>query len=240
MKKRRITDSYWNISKFDEVQFIQAMDILYRNSVNIIENAVDIDPRMLDSKYWKLDKMGNLTNTWCRFYTEEEVAKTYEEYRAEGLNKAASFSAVQLDAAKKRFSERTTLDGYGILLYGVSINLSKSPTIIETNVNGFNSPVYTKYSNSAFNINITALESTQFYWQQNIKKLERLVEIMDSNQSLYITNPQLNITYNINKVIVKDYSIGQDNRFYSHTPISISCKNDTKIDIIKPVTKKGE
>jgi hypothetical protein len=216
----------WNVNKFDDAGFLQAMEILYRNSITTLQNGIDIDPRFLNPEWWKVDKFGNLSNTWCRLLTEEEVAKTYDNIIQQGV-----------DTISERVKART--DEIGVLLFGVSIQLSKSPNIITTTINGFNSPVYTKFSNTGFDINITALESTNFYWQQNSNKLRKLVEILDNNQSLYIANPQLNLTYEINKVVIKDYAIGQDNRFYSHTPISISCSSDDKRDIIKPVIKKA-
>jgi len=187
-----------------------------KQGINIIDSGltlynrtIDFDLRYQEPDYWKLDKFNNLTNTWCTFYLEDlpEFANTLE------LN---------------------VFNPNAVTVFGVSIALSKSPKIIETHVKGFGSPVYQQFDTGSFDITINFLETGSTFWQQNSRQIEKLINILDQPQTLNISNPQLNLVYDINQVVVKGYSIGQDERFYSHNPISITLKSDISTDILKP------
>lgn len=182
-------------------------------SNTIINNVNDFDPKYLKSQYWKLDKFSNLTNTWCTIYTDDDI------------NERPITSKLGLVDREQEIAT----------MFGVSISLNKSPKIIETQVKGFNSPVFQQFSDDSFNIELSFLETGPTFFAQNSKKLAKLVQVLDAPQTLNIINPQLNLIYGIYKVVVKSYSIGQDERFYSHNPITISFKQDDSRDILNPV-----
>lgn len=123
-----------------------------------------------------------------------------------------------------------------VTIFGVNISLSKAPIVIETPIKGKSAPFFQQFSNDTYEINIQFLESGPTFWQQNIKQLKKLSEILDTPNKLQIANPQLNLTYDITSVVVLGYEIGQHSNYYSHTPISIKLKNDDEIDILNPIT----
>lgn len=192
----------------------------YIDKANVIYNRVkDFDIRYTDPSYWKLDKFNNLTNTWCIFYASNENTQLLT---TPGIQ---TFGATSLERL-----------GQTVTVFGVSMTISKSPKIIETNIKGVNGSIYQQYNTGDFDITINFLETGPVFWQQNSKKISALIEILDKPQRLGIINPQLNLVYDVSVVSITGYSIGQDEKFYSHNPISISCKSDKSPDILVPTS----
>jgi len=181
-----------------------------QDSYMIYNRSIELDRRFMDPNNYKLDKMGNLVNTWCLLSTTENPDLTNKSEYPEDFDY--------------------------VLIFGVNIKLSKTPIIIETLIKGFDSPVFQQFANNCFDINISFLETGPIFFQQNVKQLKKLVKILDSNQTLFISNPLLNYTYNVNKVICTSYEIGQDDRLYTHTPITLTLKSDKDKDIIQKTT----
>lgn len=187
-----------------------------RERFQLINSVAEFDTEYLKQLYWKFDTRGNLTNTWCRLYTDA----------ATDFNKLSPLEI----ATVSRFDNE-------VVCFGVSINVSKSPLIVETQVKGFGSPVFQQYATNSYDFTITFLTSGSVFWEQNSKQIKQLIEVLDSGKTINIFNPQLSIIYGIDKAVVTGYSIGQDPRFYSHNNISISFKSDDSRDILKPVSK---
>jgi len=177
----------------------------------LYNRAFELDPKFFDIDIYRLDKYGNLTNNWLLLSTSESP----------DLSRRMVINAPNLDY---------------VLLFGCVITLSKSANVIETQIKGHDSPLYQLYNNNSFDINVNFLESGPSFFQQNTKQIRSLINILDKPQSLFVTSPLLNYVYDINKVICFNYNIGQDERFYSHTPISITLKSDKPIDIIQKTT----
>jgi len=185
------------------------------SGVSMVLTRGDVDYRFLKPEYWKLNRVGELTNAWCTLYIGDE------------------FDYKEQTGLLNRISNIDKSDKF-VLLTGISINLSKSPKVIETQVKGFNSPVFQQFSNNSFDITISFNESGPHFWQQNSKNIMRLIEVLDSGETISIANPQLNLIYNIDKLVLKSYSIGQSESFYNQNPISIQLKSDTSTDILSP------
>ena len=125
-----------------------------------------------------------------------------------------------------------------VTLFGVNINISNTPTIIETRLKGFDYSVFQHFTNNNYDISVSSTEVGPLWVQQNSKKLTQITNMLRKGESLNVVNPQLNLTYGIYKVICTGHNIGQDPKFYSVNPVSFSLKSDTDIDIFKPI-KEG-
>lgn len=188
---------------------------------NLLFNRIeDFDDRFIRPEYWKIDRFSNLTNTWCRIYTTEDQ-NVGDDLLSPGFPVNARVGDVQYEKYED------------IVIFGVNITLNKSPKVIETQVKGLSGPVFQSYTNDSFDITINFIESGPTFWQQNSKQLAQLVKILDKPQTLYISNPQLNLIYKFNRVVVKNYNIGQNNKYYNQTPISIKLKSDVSEDILE-------
>jgi hypothetical protein len=184
---------------------------------NVIYNrAKDLDLRYLYPEYWKIDKFNNLINTWCIFTTIDLGGSPLT------TPIVSSVAATSLQAVNT------------VTVFGVNISVNKSPKIIETNVKGFSSPVYQFYKQDTYEISIDFLETGPVFFQQNSNNIRRLIKVLDKPQTIDIISPQLQLIYGIKKVVVKSYSIGQDERFYTHNPISIQLKSDNGVDLLTP------
>jgi len=177
----------------------------------------DLDYKWLAPKYWKLDKFGNVINNWCTLYIGN--------INQSAFNPSEGSRTIPFNLFSREGSKSTDLAA--ITLYGVSIDLTAAPTVIETRVKGLTGPIYQTFGSNNYDLTISFLESGPTFWQQNSKDISLLTYILNSGVSINILNPQLNLIYNINAVICTGYNIGQDQRFYSHNNISISFKSDT-------------
>jgi len=216
----------------DSVQFIvkKYYDII--NKLSTIDYygtiATDLDYKWVLPKYYKLDKFGNVTNNWCILYIGD-ISK-YTSYKTLGNRVEVDFP---FNISNRAAQDKNALAA--ITLYGISIDISASPTVIETRVKGTKGPVYQTFGSSNYDISLTFLESGPTFWQQNNKNISLLTYILNSGESINVINPQLNINYNISKAVCTGYNIGQDTRFYSHNNISITFKSDSvNQDILVP------
>ncbi len=174
---------------------------LIQKGIGVASTVVDFDPRYLNPVHWRLDSMGNFTNTWCTFQIGSIVGGDYS----------------------------------AAVVNGVSISLNKSLKMIETPIKGKSTSVFQKFATGGFDISINFIEIGPTFWQQNSKSITGLIEILDSDEQLTILNPQLGLIYGINRVVVTDYSIGQDETYYQRNPISISLKSDDDVDIFNVI-----
>lgn len=211
-------------SKF--IDIVDRISDVAMNSYRYATIASDIDFKYLNPKYFKLDKFGNVINTWCMLYIGEPKLLSAFNPSNSGNRNGVPFN----------FTSRGNIDDFhSIVLYGISIDISASPIVIETRVKGTQGPVYQTFGSTNYDINLTFLESGPTFWQQNSKDITQLVGILNSGLQITILNPQLEIIYGINKVICTGYNIGQDPRFYSHNNISITFKSDNvNQDILVP------
>ena len=193
-----------------------ATDLLrfIEKGTGIFQSSVEADFRFLKQEYWKFSDRGELTNSWCSLYLGEE----------------ADFATITKGSLQST-TDVDTANGF-VTVTGVSISLSKSPKVIETQIKG-TEPVFQQFSNNSYDISITFNKSGPHFWQQASRTLIKLTDVLDSGETINIANPQLNLIYGINKVIVKGYSIGQNDRFYSQTPITIQLKSVKDVDIFK-------
>ena len=199
----------------NEIQYATNLIFSGARTVNKTLNIIgNFDEKYLETKNWKIDDFSNITNTWCRFYIGEI-----------GTDPFANF----LDQANI-LNEPTK----EVIAFGVSINVSKTPIVITQQVKGFKSPIYQQFSSNSYDIDITFRESGVVWWQQNSKQIKKLLEILNSGRAVSVFNPQLSIIYNIDRVVVTGFNIGQDERFYSKNNISITCVSDDNYDILRP------
>jgi len=181
------------------------------------------DARYLDDKYWKLDNFGNLTNTWFRLYIGDGL-----------LPEGGSIPD---------YLEELPIDGLGpsyptdILVFGVSIEISRAPKLITTPIVGKETPVYQRFSNDSYDITITFNESGPFFWQQNSLLLTKLLAVLAAPQTIKVSNPQLKLIYGIDRAVVTDYRIGQDPRFYQKNRVQIKLRSDSDYDLIVATNK---
>lgn len=211
-----------------------ASDII-RNGIRFIESAAlvtnklsDVDSRFIDPKIWKLNKSNQLTNTWCTFHIGEMINNSVSD-------------TINLKAFTKDLTSRfgRDEDAKSVTVFGVDIKLSSPQKSVETVVNSDTntSSVIQYFANPDFDITINFVLNAPVYWQQNSFDLEVLSRILKEPAVLGIINPQLNIIYGITKVSIKSFSIGQDGRVYSKTPISIKCKSiKNEVDILTLTT----
>jgi len=200
---------------YDEVvKFTRIIDTAY-----VAGNRLyDIDKRMLNPKYWKTDSQGNLTNTWCRLYIDRGQ-RTGTPY----VSDEEDF--IPMESSKTFFGD--------VLIFGVAISISKTPTIIQTPVKGLSNPVIQKISSNTYNIEIGFVESGPVFWQQNSHNIVRLLNVLNSNEPIKIYNPQLDTIFKIRDIAVTNYNIGQNPSFYAHNDISISLVSTTNDDLIQ-------
>jgi hypothetical protein len=202
-----------------------------------LSNKIDnIDTRYLKPKYWKINNAGSLENTWCRFYLDsptkqEDIGQILEQ----AFNLKGGFTTTELNNQLPILDGRE-FDG-SCVVFGVSISVSKAPRYVETFVRGFSTPVYQSFSDNAYDITISFLESGTVFWQQNSHSIRDLLNILNSPFQLKISNPQLDLIYEISDVVVTNYSIGQDPRFYSHNNISITLRSVINQDLIQRTIK---
>ena len=210
----------------------------YRDAVLVYNKAKDTDLRFLKPENWKVNSYNTLVNTYITFFIGDEIEEFDNAFENEDVNPVTSrigegVAEIGNTVLATSIDISETLET--VTVFGVNISLSKSPTIIKTNVKGFGYPVTTKYKSDSFDLKITFVENGPYFWQQNADKLTALYKMLDSVESVKIENPQLNLVYDINLINIEDYSIGQDEKFYSRNPIEITAKSASDIDIFSLV-----
>jgi len=194
---------------FNGNSFLEAVDI----GQGIFIDALNFDARFLSPEYWKFDARGNMTNAWISFYTGEELT-AFEIIEGE-LQTGSDVSTIT----------------------GVSIKLSNSPKIVETQVKGLNSRVYTEFTNNGYDLTVEFTEAGPTFWQQNSRKIKKLTDVLQSQQIINVSNPQLNLIHGINKLVYKGMQIGQHAQFYNQNPISITFSTVLDVDILSPINQ---
>jgi hypothetical protein len=119
-----------------------------------------------------------------------------------------------------------------VTLDNVSINISRTPTIIEHNVIGLNNSVKQFFSNNSYDITITGLLAGGVQYQQDSDSITRLISILGAGFPVKISNPELDIIYGINSIVPFSYNFEQDSRGYHLKTFTLSCKSDDDGDLI--------
>lgn len=208
------------------------------NAINSVRNIgfnitrlTYLDIEYLKASNYKFNRSGNLTNNWCILSTKR-IPETAEHFgRNSDISDSIDTKRIQpINYINGEADNELEVDA--IFLYGLNISVNKSAKVIETQVAGLGSPVYQQYTDNTYDVSIGFTESGPIFFQQNVKIITDIINILNSPQTLYITNMYLNNTFGIKEVIVKNHSIGQDTRFYSQSPISISLKQDLSTNIL--------
>lgn len=114
-----------------------------------------------------------------------------------------------------------------ITLENVSINISLTPTIITHSLKGKDTTVKQFFSNNDYDIVVTGSFIGPYDFQQDIKGIKKLINILNSKQSIYCTNAELNLNYNVKQIVCTGYSFTQNAEFYQIKDFTISFKSDS-------------
>lgn len=185
-----------------------------------IDKAMNFDERYLDSRYWMRSPKGIKTNGWIQLYDldlftgyDDVFDATSNSFKRLG-NQINSYST-----DKKEYAN--------VVLNNVNVNISRSPTIIETRIKGLNNSIKQFWSNNDYDINITGKITGPFFWQHDSKTIQALLSLLNSGKALGIACPELDLLgYNIQAVVVYNYNLSQDSRFYQSKVFSMQLKSD--------------
>lgn len=192
-----------------------------------VKDIAKFDPNYLNPKHWKPNDFGFLTNTWITFYIEtEDVNKLIKD----------QFSTTSFGSSTLSFITELIADVTGrfvsVTLNNISINLSKSPTIITKNVIGSSTTVKQFFSPNDWDINITGLLSGNSVYTQDSKAISLLWKIFETGLPVKVSNPELDIIYGVNQIVPYNYNFDQYNENYHLKQFTLSCKSDSEIKII--------
>jgi hypothetical protein len=195
--------------------------------VRILDKLASADPKYLNPRHWKITDTGYATNTWVVLYTDSEIG------RLGSLLTNAKNNLVNVPEAlpNQEVDADDTIEG-AVLLDNISINISRNPTVVEYNVSGLQDSVKQFFGNNSYTFTISGLTSGATFFMQDSNTLRALLNVLNSGQSLNIVNPELEIIYNTNKVVVTDYNLSQDTRNYNIKRFTITCKSDNAKNII--------
>lgn len=173
--------------------------------VSTLSNMVtDIDIRFFDPDYWRLSKLGTPTMGWIQLYWNDE---SQVESLSDTFN--SSFK-----------SESVTLDE-------VLISVSQSHRIVETYVKGAITSFKEYLGAGDLNITVTGKFVGSFPNFTDTLNIEKFFEVAQKGISLIVVNPELNILYDVTKVVIYSITIDQNPDFNNVRNFSIELKSDS-------------
>ncbi len=213
------------------------------NQISVVSKLIKFNPEYANVKHWKVSDMGLLTNTWLKFYIDiskltEAIAQIEEVNTTKtlgtlALKKANTIVEWLQEIVDKYTNEELEAGKYlAVTLDNVSVNISRTPTIIEHNVIGLDNSVKQFFSNNSYDVTITGLLAGGVSWQQDSDSITRLISILGAGFPVKISNPELDIIYGINSIVPFSYTFEQDSRGYHLKTFTLSCKSDDDSDLI--------
>jgi len=197
----------------------------WRSDIGLkVSEYVNFDYRYFNRRHWKITNFGTLNIGWI-LLTKQDI----------DLISFMELNTAKIKEVTKTFSQPIdkTFDANFVLLDNVNINVSKTPTIIETRVKGLNNTVKTHFSANDYDITITGNITGQYTFMHDTRTIQSMLNILNTENSLNIISPELELLgYNIDKVTVYNFNIGQNPNFYQSKNFSIQLKSDTDKDII--------
>lgn len=146
------------------------------------------------------------------------------------LRKSKLGNAIFSDLA---FDAITLPNGEAIKHIPVDIALftvNRNKNIVVTPISGRDEDVIEYLSKKSFTINIKGIINGDNgrYPQEEV---ESLIKYLEANVALPITSFYLNSLFSVYNVVVTDYSLAQDEGFYSRQKFEINCISDAPVEL---------
>lgn len=193
--------------------------------INVV-NLTEVELTYFNPVNWRYSPNGNFTSNWIRIYTGDYKTIIDEVKGSPLVAKQKGLDIIdQVKSDFKAFPktpepiEQTYED---IILWGVSLSVSKSPAVTEQMILGRNMPIQLELSQSNFSFSLSFLESGPVFWQQNFRSIIRLQQLLFSGKPLKVFCPRLKQMYpEILDVILTDYNL-TDGNTYANTSTNLS------------------
>lgn len=215
---------------------------IYSKIINPLNAAIDlskIDIQYLNPLDFKPNDLGFMVNNWVRLSNRQVDFGTNKNSLSKTLATGSKLYLNDIISEGEYLNKKLGLvesKYLDVLIFNVLIDVKRTPTIAEYPLRGKGNSVKVYLADNDFDITISGTFAGSVSWQTDTLSIKNLIELVGLGDSMFIQNPMLNHTYDIDKVVVYSYSISDNPRFQSLKDFTITLKSDGVADIFKRLT----
>jgi len=205
---------------------------IYSKIINPLNAAIDlskIDIEYLNPLDFKPNDLGFMVNNWVRLSNRQVDFGTNKNSLSKTLATGSKLYLNDIISEGEYLNKKLGLvesKYLDVLIFNVLIDVKRTPTIAEYPLRGKGNSVKVYLADNDFDITISGTFAGSVSWQTDTLSIKNLIELVGLGDSMFIQNPMLNHTYDIDKVVVYSYSISDNPRFQSLKDFTITLKSD--------------